>query len=46
MSELLTMIHKNATDLYKAELMDKETMQKFDELCLTVTKSNNTKQVN
>ncbi|CAM3796906.1 MULTISPECIES: helix-turn-helix domain-containing protein [Avibacterium] len=35
MSELLAMIHENASDLYEAGLMDKKTMKKFDELCLT-----------
>lgn len=35
MSELLAMIHENAADLYEAGLMDKKTMKKFDELCLT-----------
>ena len=35
MSELLAMIHENAADLYEAGLMDKKTMKKFDELCVT-----------
>ncbi|MBN6068774.1 DNA-binding transcriptional regulator [Aggregatibacter actinomycetemcomitans] len=35
MSELLAMVHENAADLYEAGLMDKKTMKKFDELCLT-----------
>ncbi|MFU2047476.1 helix-turn-helix domain-containing protein [Avibacterium gallinarum] len=35
MSELLAMIRENASDLYEAGLMDKKTMKKFDELCLT-----------
>ncbi|OOF37646.1 helix-turn-helix domain-containing protein [Rodentibacter heidelbergensis] len=35
MSELLTMIHENAADLHEAGLIDKKTMKKFDELCLT-----------
>ena len=35
MSEILAMIHENAADLHEAGLMDKKTMKKFDELCLT-----------
>lgn len=35
MSELLAMIHENASDLYEAGLINKTTMQDFDKLCLT-----------
>ena len=35
MSELLAMIHDNASDLYEAGLINKTTMQDFDKLCLT-----------
>lgn len=35
MSEILAMIHENAADLHEAGLIDKKTMKKFDELCLT-----------
>nr|WP_314741806.1 DNA-binding transcriptional regulator [uncultured Haemophilus sp.] len=35
MSELLEMLHENAVDLREAGVIDKKTMRKFDELCLT-----------
>lgn len=35
MSELLVMLHENASDLHEAGIMDKQTMRKFDELCLS-----------
>ena len=35
MSELLFTPHENTTDLYESGLMDKKTMKKFDDLCLT-----------
>lgn len=38
MSEILAMVHENAADLHEAGLMDKKTMKKFDELCLTPVK--------
>ena len=39
MSEILAMVHENAADLHEAGLMDKKTMKKFDELCLTPVKA-------
>ena len=33
--EISKMIYEHALDLYEAGLMDKKTMKKFDELCLT-----------
>ncbi len=34
-SEVMASIHETATDLHAAEVMDKKTMRKFDEACLT-----------
>jgi len=34
-SEALAAIHETASDLHDAEIMDKRTMRRFDELCLT-----------
>lgn len=34
-SDALAAIHETASDLHDAEVMDKRTMRKFDELCLT-----------
>lgn len=33
--EISKMIYEHALDLYEAGLMNKKTMKKFDELCLT-----------
>lgn len=34
-SDALAAIHETASDLHDAEVMDKRTMRRFDELCLT-----------
>ena len=34
-SEVMASIHETATDLHAAGVMDKQTMRKFDEACLT-----------
>ena len=34
-SEALGAVHETASDLHDAGLMDKRTLRKFDELCLT-----------
>ena len=34
-SESLGAVHQTASDLHDARLMDKRTLRKFDELCLT-----------
>jgi len=34
-SDALAAIHETASDLHDAEIMDKRTMRRFDELCLT-----------
>lgn len=34
-SDAFAAIHETASDLHDAELMDKRTMRRFDELCLT-----------
>ncbi len=34
-SKVMASIHETATDLHAAEVMDKKTMRKFDEACLT-----------
>ena len=34
-SEALAAVHETASDLHDAKVMDKRTMRKFDELCLT-----------
>lgn len=34
-SDALAAIHETASDLHDAELMDKRTMRRFEELCLT-----------
>ena len=34
-SDALGAIHETASDLHDAGLMDKRTLRKFDELCLT-----------
>jgi|SRR5208282_3664900 putative transcriptional regulator len=34
-SEVMASIHETATDLHAAGVMDKKTMRKFDEACLT-----------
>ncbi|OGT78254.1 MAG: transcriptional regulator [Gammaproteobacteria bacterium RIFCSPLOWO2_02_FULL_56_15] len=34
-SEVLGAIHETASDLYEAGVMNKQTLRKFDELCLT-----------
>ena len=34
-SEALAVIHETATDMYEAGLLDKRTMRRFDESCLT-----------
>lgn len=34
-SEALAAVHETASDLHDAGVMDKRTMHKFDELCLT-----------
>lgn len=35
MSELLKMLHENASDLHEVGIINKQTMRKFDELCLS-----------
>lgn len=37
-SAVLASIHETASDLHDAGVMDKQTMRKFDELCLTPVK--------
>jgi putative transcriptional regulator len=34
-SDALAAIHETASDLHDADVMDKRTMRRFDELCLT-----------
>lgn len=34
-SDALAAIHETASDLHDAQVMDKRTMRRFDELCLT-----------
>lgn len=34
-SDICAAVHETASDLYEAGIMDKRTMRKFDELCLT-----------
>ncbi len=34
-SDALAAVHETASDLYDAGVMDKRTLRKFDELCLT-----------
>jgi putative transcriptional regulator len=34
-SEVMASIHETATDLHAAGVMDKQTMRRFDEACLT-----------
>ena len=34
-SEAMASIHETASDLHAAGIMDKQTMRKFDEACLT-----------
>lgn len=38
-SDALAAIHETASDLHDAEVMDKWTMRRFDELCLTPVRS-------
>jgi len=42
---ILKTIHESAKDLYKAGVMDKQTMRKFDALCLPVLKEYTPKQI-
>lgn len=37
-SDALAAIHETASDLHDAEVMDKRTMRRFDELCLTLVR--------
>lgn len=37
-SEGLAAIHETASDLHDADVMDKRTMRRFDELCLTTVR--------
>lgn len=37
-SRLMASVHETAEGLHDARLMDKRTMRKFDELCLTLMK--------
>ena len=37
-SEALGAVHETASDLHDAGLMDKRTLHKFDELCLTLVR--------
>lgn len=34
-SKILGAIHETATDLYESEVMNKQTLREFDEMCLT-----------
>lgn len=34
-SSILAALHETASDLHEVQLMDKQTMRRFDELCLT-----------
>src|SRR3546814_12025373 len=38
-SNALAAIHETASDLHDAEVMDKRTMRRFDDLCLTPVRS-------
>ena len=38
-TDALAVIHETASDLHDAQLMDKRTMRRFDELCLTPVRS-------
>lgn len=38
-SRIMAAIHETAEDLHTAGLMDKRTMRKFDEACLTPVRS-------
>lgn len=44
-SRLLKTIHETAKDLHKAGVMDKQTMHKFDALCLPPLKEYTPKQI-
>ena len=34
-SDIMAAIHESISDLHEAEILDKKTMRKFDDLCLT-----------
>jgi len=44
-STLLPSVHETARGLHKAGVMDKQTMRKFDVLCLTLVRSLSAKQI-
>ena len=44
-SRILKTIHESAQDLYKAGVMDKQTMREFDALCLPPLKEYTPKQI-
>ena len=37
-SDILAAIHETASDLHEADVMEKQTLREFDELCLTEVK--------
>lgn len=44
-SGLLASVHETATDLHSAGVMDKQTMRKFDVMCLTPVRPLTAKQI-
>jgi putative transcriptional regulator len=44
-SSLLAAVHETAKDLQKAGLMDKQTMRKFDVMCLTSVRPLSAKEI-
>lgn len=44
-SPLFSSIHETARDLHRAGVMDKQTMRKFDVMCLTPIRSLSAKQI-
>jgi putative transcriptional regulator len=44
-SRIMAAIHETAEDLHTAGLMDKQTMRKFDEACLTPVRSLSAKEI-